>query len=126
MPREKKYATRAEQQRAYRERKAGSPSETAAAVPEDSGGRRLESRHGEPTPPVAPETSEEGHDRDVPERTFSSAMTEDDYVRMNLAQTMAHLERIHAPEKKEKLAIQERLMRAEAYARWRWQAYHAG
>jgi hypothetical protein len=60
------------------------------------------------------------------QRVFSCSITEDDYARRAVNQTLAYVETFTAPEKKTKQAIQERLMRAEAYARWRYKAWERG
>jgi hypothetical protein len=49
---------------------------------------------------------------------------EEVYVADQLAQTKAYAESFRAPEKKDPKALKERYQRAEAYARWRWKAYH--
>ena len=51
---------------------------------------------------------------------------EEAYVQEQLAQTRAYAESFRAPEKSSPEAIEERLKRAEAYARWRWREYQLG
>lgn len=90
MPQKKRYESRAEQQRAYRQRKA------------------------EPTTPECTPIA-----RDRPTGV-------EQYVEQQLEQTREHMKTFRAPEKTNPEARRQRLERAEAYARWRWEAFEAG
>lgn len=115
MGRPRRYETDAEKQAAYRARRSGgAPSIPPPAPPENQ----------ELVPDTTGAVPGEGDPQESLTRT--DAYDEDAYVQEALRQTLVTLKSIRAPEKTSKLAVQERLMRAEAYARWRWQAYHAG
>jgi len=113
MGRPRKYESPADRQKAYLERKA-QESDTTPAGPAPTA-----------VPSEAP-ASDEPQVASGAERVYSSKLTEDDYVRHQLLQTEAYAQSFRSPEKSSKLALQERMIRAEQYARWRFQAWERG
>jgi hypothetical protein len=124
---EKKHESAADRQRAYRERLAKARAETEPSNPDT-------------TPP--PEEGSEG--RDIEELTVedpveakgeragaagapsarSPSADEEAYVAHHLEQTKAYAASFTSKEKRE--GLEARLVRAEAYARWRFRAFHSG
>jgi len=128
MARPKKYESRAARQKAYLERKKAGTTSTGSA--DESGDQGLEPR---PIQSTSVFENENPPDPDTATRRVMAAastvgLTEEGYVQACLDQTKAYIEQSLKPgtEKVTKLAIQERLARAEAYARWRWAGFHRG
>jgi len=99
---EKRYSSNAERQAAYRRRKGYEPDQ-------------LEVRTQENQP---------ASDTSWSDPEILHALSEELYVQHHLAQTGIYAGSFYEPEKVRMLPA--RLDRACSYARWRWQAFHAG
>jgi len=115
MGRPRKWESDAERKRAAREQPTREPDTTSI------GPASVTAESAPPDAPVVPREAASGA-----ERVYSSKLTEDDYVRHQLLQTEAYAQSFRSPEKSSKLALQERMIRAEQYARWRFQAWERG
>jgi hypothetical protein len=147
MPREKRYGSRAEQQRAYRERKAGGTGAGEGPVvfppvvsePSPLSEQQVRDRFDY----TSSETRTKAERDATAERMLRKAgleakgITEESYVQEQLALTRGYVKQlkplVRAPQdppsvidKTSSEAVAERLRRAEKHARWRYRGFVAG